>query len=69
MTIIINSTVIFIIGELVSLLIFAIVRKSFADGAIFKRPDIQTFKGIIVPGEGSMRITRGRITFGEVLDS
>src|SRR5689334_3256760 len=47
MTTIINSAVIFIIGELVSLLIFAIVRKSFADGAIFKRPDIQTFKGIL----------------------
>lgn len=26
---------------------FAIVRKSFSDGAIFKSPDIQTFKGIL----------------------
>lgn len=47
MTTIYNSTVIFIIGELASLLIFAIVRKSFPDGTIFKRPDVQTFKGIL----------------------
>ena len=43
---IINSAVIFAIGELISLLIFAIVRKSF-DGTVFKRPDIQTLKGIL----------------------
>jgi len=46
MTIIINSAVIFAFGELISLLIFAMVRKSF-EGNVFKRPDIQTFKGIL----------------------
>ena len=47
MTTIFNSAVIFMLGELISLLMFAIVRKSFSDGAVFKRPDIQTFKGIL----------------------
>lgn len=47
MTTILNSAVIFGIGELISVLIFAIVRKFFSGGTLFKRPDIQTFKGVL----------------------
>ena len=39
--------VVFVVGEILAAFIFLILRKSVAGTAVFKKPDIETFKGIL----------------------
>lgn len=38
---------VFVIGEILAILVFLILRRSVAGTAIFKKPDIETCKGIL----------------------
>ncbi len=39
--------VVFVVGEILAIFVFTILRKSVAGTALFKKPDIETFKGIL----------------------
>ncbi|OGR29278.1 MAG: hypothetical protein A2X79_08375 [Desulfuromonadaceae bacterium GWB2_53_15] len=39
--------VVFVAGELLAVLLFLVLRRSVAGAAVFKKPDIETFKGIL----------------------
>lgn len=38
---------VFFVGEILAILVFTILRRSVAGAAVFKKPDIETFKGIL----------------------
>jgi hypothetical protein len=40
-------TVVFVVGELIAVFLFLIIRRSVAGTAVFKKPDVETFKGIL----------------------
>ena len=38
---------VFLVGEILAISVFTILRRSVAGAAVFKKPDIETFKGIL----------------------